>query len=400
MQRSDGVRSLYLHFPFCESKCHYCDFYSIGRERTKDSDAPLFETALRTELELLAGGAPLSASSQKTDRSPDEGSAPRARFAAELETIFMGGGTPSMTPPDSMARALEPLWRVTRTTEETEWTMEANPSSVDRDRLERYRALGVNRVSMGVQALRDDLLLRLGRVHSRDKALESLDAIFEAGFENVSVDLLCGVPRQTLQDLEVALDTLTRYPITHLSCYLLTLPKSHKMHRELPNEDEQLEHLLLIDRWMTSQGFEHYEISNFAKPGKQARHNLAYWTRQGYLAAGPSAHAFDPSIGPAGWRWKNVSSLHKYAGLLKEGQLPIEWTEQLDRSDSELEKWMLALRLAKGFPRAWLTDGVRSRRAAVLEETGLLEVHPEDSTRMRLTPRGFALSDQVIASLA
>jgi oxygen-independent coproporphyrinogen-3 oxidase len=381
-----GIRSLYLHFPFCETKCHYCDFYSIGRERTKETDAPLFEEALRTELELLVSGAPIGGH--------------RPRLASELETIFMGGGTPSMTPPESMARALEPLWRVTRVTPSTEWTMEANPSSVDRERLRQYRALGVNRISMGVQALRDDLLLRLGRVHSRDKALESLDAIFEAGFDNVSVDLLCGVPQQTLQDLEAALDTLTRYPITHLSCYLLTLPKTHKMHRELPNEDQQLEHLLLIDRWMTSQGFEHYEISNFAKPGRQARHNLAYWKREGYLAAGPSAHAFDPSPGQAGVRWKNVSSLHKYAQLLKQGRLPVEWTEDLKPEDAELEKWMLSLRLADGFPESWLEGEVKVRKARLLQDQGLLERHPVHASRLRLTPRGLALSDQVISTLA
>jgi len=253
---------------------------------------------------------------------------------------------------------------------------------------------------MGVQALRDDLLLRLGRVHSRDKALESLEAIFEAGFDNVSVDLLCGVPGQTLDDVERALDTLTKFPITHLSCYLLTLPKTHRMFRELPDEDLQLEHLLLIDRWMTGQGFEHYEISNFARPGRQARHNLAYWKREGCLAAGPSAHAFDPAPGEAGMRWKNVSSLHRYAELLRQGVLPVEWTELLNPEEAELERWMLALRLSEGFPETWLTDSARARKARLLREQGLLEAHPSISGNLRLTARGLALSDQVIATLA
>ncbi|MBU6375057.1 MAG: radical SAM family heme chaperone HemW [Bdellovibrionales bacterium] len=379
--KQPGIRSIYLHFPFCETKCHYCDFYSIGRERTKEEDPLVFEQALRAELALLA-------------------KSPSIQIAPELDTIFMGGGTPSMTPPESMTRALEPLWEVTRLSAKAEWTMEANPSSVSLERLRQYRSLGVNRISMGVQALRDDLLLRLGRVHSRDRALESLDAIFEAGFDNVSVDLLCGVPQQSLQDLEAALDQLTRFPITHLSCYLLTLPKTHRMYRELPHENEQLEHLLLIDRWMTAQGFEHYEISNFAKPGKQARHNLVYWQREGYLSAGPSAHSFDPSIGPAGRRWKNVSSLHKYSQMLQKGELPIEWTEELKLEDQELERWMLALRLSEGFPTEWLQDEPRRLKAQVLQEQGLLEIHPQKLGTLRLTPRGFALSDQVISSLA
>src|SRR5690606_17791699 len=148
----------------------------------------------------------------------------------------------------------------------------------------------------------------------------ALDAIFAAGYANVSVDLLCGVPGQSVADVEKAMDELTRYPITHLSCYLLTLPKTHRMFRALPSEDEQLEHLLAIDRFMTARGFEHYEISNFAKAGHQARHNLAYWKGESYLALGPSAHGFDAE---RGLRWKNFSSLHKYADLLARGESPV-----------------------------------------------------------------------------
>ncbi len=381
---SGKLASLYLHFPFCETKCHYCDFYSIGRERTADGDAPLFEAALRREIELVGQMGP--------------------RLAPVLNTIFMGGGTPSMTPPDSMRRALEPLWKFTSVTPETEWTMEANPSSVDERRLSEYRSLGVNRVSMGVQAMRDDLLLRLGRVHSRNKALEALDAIFASGITNVSVDLLCGVPGQSVEDVERAMEELTRFPITHLSCYLLTLPKTHKMHRDLPSEDGQLEHLLAIDRFMRSKGFEHYEISNFAKrsPDRdyRARHNLAYWKREGYLGLGPSAHAFDPARGAHGSRWKNFSSLHKYAETLKKGALPVEWTEELDAEAARLEDWMLALRLDEGFPADWLGTAAQRQKALRLQEDGILEPHPGAPGRLRLTARGFAVSDQVIATLA
>jgi oxygen-independent coproporphyrinogen-3 oxidase len=388
MAGSGQLSSLYLHFPFCETKCHYCDFYSIGRERTADGDAPLFEAALRREIELIA---PMG-----------------RRLAPVLETIFMGGGTPSMTPPDSMARALEPLWRLTSVDPDTEWTMEANPSSVDEHRLREYRSLGVNRVSMGVQAMRDDLLLRLGRVHSREKAIQALEAIFASGITNVSVDLLCGVPGQSVEDVERAMEELTRFPITHLSCYLLTLPKTHKMHRELPSEEGQLEHLLAIDRFMQARGFEHYEISNFArKPAPEqpaghyrARHNLAYWQRRGYLGLGPSAHSFDPALGTHGTRWKNFSSLHKYADTLKKGLPPVEWTEELDAEAARLEDWMLALRLDEGFPADWLETPGQRQKAARLQQDGILEPHPGMPGRLRLTARGFAVSDQVIATLS
>jgi oxygen-independent coproporphyrinogen-3 oxidase len=373
------IRSLYVHFPFCETKCHYCDFYSLGRERTREGDADAFELALRREAELAI---------HHTENF---------ELAPELDTIFFGGGTPSMTPPESMARALEPLFSKTRVTPSTEWTMEANPSSIDLERLKAYRSYGVNRISMGVQAMRDDLLLKLGRVHSRDAALKALDAIFESGIDNVSVDLLCGVPGQTLADLDEALATLTRFPITHLSCYLLTLPKHHRMFKDLPDEDEQLRHLLHLDQWMRGAGFEHYEISNYAKPGKRARHNLAYWKGDSYLGLGPSAHSFDATRGT---RWKNVSSLHKYAQILAEGKLPIEWTEALTPEQKGLESWMLALRLDEGFPESWLKSPLQTARARTMSEQGLLERHPLTSNQLRLTARGFALSDQVIAALA
>ncbi len=366
------ARSLYLHFPFCETKCHYCDFYSLGRERTREGDAPTFESALRREVELCA-----------------------PQVAAEIDTIFMGGGTPSMTPAAAMAQALEPLWRSSRLAPDYEWTMEANPSSLTPESLREYRELGVNRISMGVQALRDDLLLRLGRVHSRDRALSALAEIFEAGFRNVSVDLLCGVPGQAITDIERALQTLSAFPITHLSCYLLTLPPHHKMYKELPDEDTQLEHLLFVDRFMSQQGFEHYEISNYARgPEMRARHNLVYWRGQSYLGLGPSAHSYDAESQK---RWKNVSSLHGYAQRLTRSELPREQEESLSASQLELEKWLLGVRLTEGFPLSWLESEFQKKRAERLIQEGFLT---QGGAGLRLTPRGFAMSDAIVRQLS
>jgi oxygen-independent coproporphyrinogen-3 oxidase len=169
------------------------------------------------------------------------------------------------------------------------------------------------------------------------------------------------------------------------------------MHAELPDEDEQLRHLLFIDSFMRERGFEHYEISNFARPGRRARHNLVYWTGGSYLGLGPSAHGFDA---PAGIRTKNVSSLHRYASALAEGRLPVDWSETLTSEQRELEQWMLALRLEEGFPSTWLVPERRRLKAASLQSQGLLEAHPSKVGYLRLTPRGFALSDQVIAQFA
>ena len=368
------MKSLYVHFPFCEAKCHYCDFYSLGQTRTREGDPQKFETALAHE-------------STRQAHHLDE----------KLDTIFFGGGTPSMTSAKAMSLALKPLELEKRLTPETEWTMEANPSSIHQTSFRDYRALGVNRVSMGVQAFRDDHLKILGRVHNSTHALKSLETVFESGFTNVSVDLLCGIPEQTEEDLEKALSTFIQFPITHLSCYLLTLPPHHKMYPQLPNEDTQLSHLLLIDKWMKSHGFEHYEISNFARPGKRARHNLNYWQGKSYLGLGPSAHSFDAQKSV---RWKNISSLHKYASQLIDGNSVIEWEEELNEDQIKLEQWMLALRLDDGFPSFWLLTDLQKSRVSTFESQLLVENHPEKENYKRLTAKGFALSDMIIQSLA
>lgn len=369
--------SLYFHFPFCETKCHYCDFYSLGREKTKTGDPDLFEQALIREIGIRAEAGSLS--------SP-------------VDTIFFGGGTPSMTPPDSMERITRKLLQHTRLNPDYEWTMEANPSSISLDSFRAYRSFGINRVSMGVQSLKDRHLEILGRVHNEGEALRALDTVFQAGFTNVSTDLLCGVPGQTKEDLRSHIEKLTSYPITHLSIYLLTLPPHHAMYKDLPNEEAQLEHLLLIDEVMRTKGFEHYEISNFAKPGMRARHNLVYWTGGSYLSFGPSAHSFSKE---AGTRFKNFSSLHRYAReLLEAGSLPVEWTESLSPDQLELEKWMLAVRLSEGFPEEWLLRDSQKAKSTLFMERGLLERHPSLPGRIRATPRGFAVSDALIKELA
>ncbi|MCC7441810.1 MAG: hypothetical protein IT285_09255, partial [Bdellovibrionales bacterium] len=171
----------------------------------------------------------------------------------------------------------------------------------------------------------------------------------------------------------------------------------HKMHGQLPDEEMQLRHLLLVDRFMSEAGFEHYEISNYARPGRRARHNLNYWKGASYLGMGPSAHSFHAGRGE---RLKNVSSLHSYGSELAAGRLPVEWTETLTDEARNLERWMLALRLDEGFPREWVADPARAARVTKLRTEGLIMDHPAAPDRLRLTARGFALSDGVIAALS
>lgn len=365
-----------MHFPFCETKCHYCDFYSLGAEKTKPTDPVTFETALIQEIELYGN---------------------EDAFAPTLSTIFMGGGTPSMTPPKTMEKVFEALFKYTNVSSETEWTMEANPSSIELNQFKAYRSLGVNRVSMGVQSLKNDHLKTLGRVHDEERALKALNTVFEAGFKNVSTDFLCGVPDQSLKDLEAGLARILEFPITHLSCYLLTLPKHHSMYSKLPHEDQQLEQLLFIDAFLTSRGFEHYEISNFAKStgSYRAKHNLVYWKNEPYLGLGPSAHSYSGTA-----RFKNFSSLHAYARALSEKKLPIEWKEELNLDQTELEKWMLAIRLDEGFPTEWLVADSQKKWSEIFTKEGLLKPHPNKPNTLVCTPKGFALTDSMIKKLA
>jgi len=369
-------RSLYAHFPFCESRCHSCDFYEIGRDRVgaaADFEADRFAKALRSECEHWA------------DRLDDQ-----------IDTVFFGGGTPTLTPPETMRWAIEPLHLQSRLAPDYEWTMEANPSSISLERMRAYRDMGINRVSMGVQSLQDGTLKRLGRVHDRRQALGALATLFDAGFTNVSTDLICGVPGSAISDLEASLEALAQFPITHLSCYLLTLPPHHAMYRDLPDEDEQLRQLLWVDEWLVAKGFEHYEISNFARGGssRRARHNLVYWTGGPYLGLGPSAHSFG-----GGKRWKNVSSLRKYAELLGNGSAPTEQVEEVSPEQKRLERWLLSVRLADGFPSDWVdTASLRPKADRLLAEGLLAPATP--AGRLRLTPKGFALSDSIVRYLA
>jgi putative oxygen-independent coproporphyrinogen III oxidase len=366
--------SVYVHFPFCETKCHYCDFYSIGAKKTAQSDPARFEVALLRETQLMG-----------------------PKLAPALSTIFFGGGTPSMTPPETMWRWREEVSKFSAFSPDLEWTMEANPSSIEPKKMTEYRSLGINRVSMGVQSLNDELLLLLGRVHSRAKALEALTHLFEAGFSNVSVDLICGVPGQTVETLLDNLKTLLTFPITHLSCYLLTLPKHHPLARQMPPEDTQLEHLLRVDEMMTLAGFEHYEVSNYCRPDLKAQHNLRYWSGSSYLGIGPSAHSYDSALGT---RWKNVSSLHRYAEELEADRLPIEWTENLTPDQRKLEAWMLAVRTTDGYPDSWLISPQQRSRHEDFVQKGWVEKHPSQPLRWRLTSRGYPLSDPILTSLA
>ncbi len=324
------MKRLYLHFPFCETRCHYCDFYALAKDRADAQEPKTFVQALRKELNLRL----------------DEIESP-------IETIFMGGGTPSLTETDDLYFIFEGLLKSKSLAAQYEWTSECNPSSVTLDALKAMKHLGINRISLGTQAFQENLLKTLGRVHDRSAVFRATENLHAAGFDNFSIDLMCGIPGQSLKDLEESLNLALSTGIKHLSCYILTLAKHHPMYKDLPDEKTQLEHYLFLADFMKAHGFHHYEISNFAKPGFESKHNLAYWTGNSYLGLGPSAHSYDSKTQT---RWKNVSSLKKYTQLISEQKLATEQVEHLNPDERFLERWMLALRLSLGFSKNWLKN--------------------------------------------
>jgi oxygen-independent coproporphyrinogen-3 oxidase len=366
-----GARyGLYVHCLFCLRRCPYCDFnVAIYRE---DRVAP-FVAALDAELGRYAA-------------LPWAGRVPAV-------SLFFGGGTPSLLPPEAIAGVIDRARRELALAAGAEVTLEANPEGLDAARLRAFRAAGVTRLSLGVQALDDGLLARLGREHTAAQARAAYAAARYAGFDDVSVDLLYGSPDQDVGTWRATLDEVLGWAPDHLSAYALTLeagtPFGRRPPAGLPDEAVVVAQFETLCERTTAAGFERYEVSNFARPGHRSRHNLLYWQRADYLGLGPGAHA---ALGPV--RFGNERSHVRYRAALDAGRWPITWAERLTPEQVEGERIVLGLRLADGIPRAWLA----ARRGAAERylAAGLLA---EVGNRVALTPRGVLLSDTVFADL-
>ncbi|MDJ0722783.1 MAG: radical SAM family heme chaperone HemW [Desulfobacterales bacterium] len=314
---------IYIHIPFCERKCRYCDFYSVTDTDRQDA----FQRALTAEIRR------------------------RAHPNWHVDSIYFGGGTPSLLNPVFFERLLMIIDRSFHIQTGVEITMEANPGTVDFDRLKAYRAGGINRLNLGVQSFDDANLRFLGRVHSADQARSAIALARRAGFENLGLDLIYGLPNQTVaawgDDLDQA---LTERPV-HLSCYALTyapgtpLMRDRQSEGHVPAGEKQIATLFdSTSRVLGAASFDHYEISNFAvAPQFRSRHNLKYWTRAPYLGFGPAAHSFD-----APRRSWNVADLETYIERLDRGRLAEEGRELLDDAQQMIETVFLGLRMAAG----------------------------------------------------
>jgi len=319
---------IYLHIPFCQSKCPYCDFFSVV---AAESQRRAYPGMLRRHLAWAA----------------DHG------WAGPVGTVYFGGGTPSLLSPRAIGGVLETIAERFGLTADAEVTLEANPGTVTVARLAGYRASGVNRLSLGLQSLDGRQLAILGRQHDRAAAKQAVRWARQAGFANLSLDLIFALPGQTLPELDAELDSYLALAPEHLSCYGLTAEPQTSLHKlvqagvlTLPEADFAAEAYLLVHARLRAAGYEHYEIANFARPGHTCRHNLGYWQRRACLGVGAGAHSFRNK----GWgeRWAVPASLATYSAALRSSREPAECLEQFDRTMAMGETLYLGLRSRLG----------------------------------------------------
>jgi oxygen-independent coproporphyrinogen-3 oxidase len=369
----ERIHSLYVHIPFCTWVCKYCDFTAY----------PVLQGMIPPYVDALAA---------------EIAQAPQRYPVGPLRTVFIGGGTPSLLTPEQLARILDTIRQRIGLAVDAEITIEANPSNITGAQAEAWRAAGVTRLSIGVQSLQPAALRFLERLHSGDEALQAIRWAREAGFDNIGCDLLYGIPGVgTSEWLESLEGVLTEQP-AHVSAYELTVESGTRLAQEvraatvvMPDADEQLEQYWAADRRLADAGFGHYEISNWARPGLESRHNLTYWEYRPYLGCGVGAHSLLRHDDGRSERFWNVKGIKAYIDRLNEGASPIADRETLSADRATGEAAMIGVRLLQGTRAA---DPFPIERAH-LQAAGLLAANGD---MVRLTTRGVELANQVGAA--
>jgi oxygen-independent coproporphyrinogen-3 oxidase len=317
------MAGIYIHIPFCKRKCHYCNFYSLANQKNKEQ----FHKALLKEIAL-----------QKN-----------YLHGEPIETIYFGGGTPSLLSISQIDEILNQIHQHYKVLSNAEIDLEANPDDLDKTILVDYKKSGINRLSIGTQAFDDDILQKLNRIHSTQQAIDAVHIAQSVGFENISIDLIYGIPGLTNQLWQQSITQALSLNVPHLSAYHLTVEPNtaldvliRKNKYPQPKEAEGIEHSLMLMQQMQANGYEHYEISNYALPGKYSVHNTNYWQQKSYLGLGPSAHSFD--LNSRQW---NVASTTKYIEALQQGKILFD-KEEISNTDQYNEFVMLGLRTQWG----------------------------------------------------
>lgn len=374
---------LYLHFPFCLKKCLYCDFNSTpatGEDHRGYAELLLKEMALRQA------------------SLPEPVSAP---------TLYLGGGTPSLMAPELVGLIVAAARERFSLEPDAEVTLEANPGTLTPERLQGYRSAGVNRLSLGIQSFEDRLLKRLGRAHGSAEALSAFKDARGAGFDNISIDLMHSLPGQSLIQWREALELAVSLAPEHISAYALSIEEGTPFERlhdagelALPGEEEAAAMFEATASVLCAAGYSHYEISNYAKPGRHSRHNSAYWSRFSYLGFGAGAHSFWNPDG-LGRRWKNPGDAAAYAAGVQAG-LPVEEEpEQLTLQDALSETFFLGLRMLDGLDLATLSErygesalAPHLTQVAALEKTGALT---REGSCIRISPGAVILANSIFS---
>ena len=369
---------IYIHMPFCKVKCMYCDFYSVA---DKDEAIPTFFEALIKEIEIC-----------ETDTKD-----------WIIDTIFIGGGTPSLMTPyqlESLIKALDKKFELTHV---SEFTLEANPGEAPLEKLKSFKALGVNRISIGVQSLQPSLLQFLTRIHGPEDVFKTFDTARQAGFENINCDLIFSIPNQTMKIWENDLKRILDLGPEHMSCYSLTVEKGTRLYQyvnrgkvKMPNNDQNAAYYRWAQSTMADYGYRQYEISNWSKPKLECNHNFHYWEIDPYLAFGPSAHGFDGKS-----RFSNINDLDSYINKLVKGDSPHQHIEKLTRKNYTNELIGFGLRINKGINLENISNEFKSkfnqRIVDIKYKWGKYLI--QEGNRLRLTEEGYAFADAIAVDL-
>ena len=362
---------LYVHIPFCAAKCSYCDFYSLAHREDKMDDYCAALTAhLREVAPRMAG--------------------------QQVDTVYFGGGTPSYLGPKRLAALLKTIRKSYRLTADAEITLEANPDSAgDVKALKMLRKAGFNRLSLGAQAMDDDMLRAIGRIHTAAQVQEAVSATRSAGFDNVSIDLMYGLPGQTMEHWQRTLESAIALGTEHVSAYGLKVEEGTPLWQrrdsaDLPDDEAQADMYLWAVEALWLAGYRQYEISNFARPGRESRHNLRYWRMAPYAGFGPGAHSDFGNV-----RFAYQRDLDGYLA----GEMRLSEREEILPRERCMEYIMLSLRTAEGISRTTVERTYRKPFAgaeAVFRELADHGLAAPTESGWRLTPRGFLVSNAII----
>jgi len=374
--------SFYVHVPYCVKRCGYCDFntYTPGELNSPDLKGittSYIDSALK-EVELA---------SEKLGK-------------IQVATIFFGGGTPSLLPAQEVSRVISKISALFEIQPNAEITLEANPDTITESFLDSIRESGVNRISIGMQSAVPHVLNTLDRTHNPDNVVESCELVRKLGFEHLSVDLIYGIPGESLQDWQRSFEAALQLPIDHISAYALIVETGTKLAAQIkrgelfmPPDDETAEKYLQFDAAATRRGFNWYELSNWAIPGAESLHNKAYWNGSSWWGVGPGAHSFIE-----GRRWWNVKHPLRYQELISQNRLPEQDSEVLSLENMRDEFVMLRIRTREGIQLERLTDKQREI-ANEFKNSGYIESSTWRDSRLVLTAKGRLIADRIVREL-